>query len=75
MICKKMAMKHGKVQKYDLEVVEKYDGKEGIFKAQQVPIDIASCTPLGSTSLEREISCKVIFCFCFTIASGTSFEP
>ena len=27
-------MKYGKVRKYDLEVVEKYDGKEGIFKAQ-----------------------------------------
>ena len=29
-----MAMKYGKVQKYDLEVVEKYDRKVGIFKAQ-----------------------------------------
>ena len=28
-------MKHGKVRKYGLEVVEKYDGKVGIFKAQQ----------------------------------------
>ena len=36
MICRKMAMKHGKVQKYDLEVVVKYDGKAGIFKAQQL---------------------------------------
>ena len=35
MICRKMAMKHGKVRKYDLEVVAKYDGKAGIFKAQQ----------------------------------------
>jgi hypothetical protein len=35
MICRKMAMKCGKVRKYDLEVVKKYDGNEGIFKAQQ----------------------------------------
>ena len=28
-------MKYGKVRKYDLEVVTKYDGKVGIFKAQQ----------------------------------------
>ena len=31
-------MKHGKVRKYDLEVVEKYDGKAGIFKAQHTPM-------------------------------------
>ena len=35
MVCGKMAMKYGKVRKYDLEVVEKYDRKGGIFKAQQ----------------------------------------
>ena len=34
MVCGKMAMKYGKVWKYDLEVVEKYDRKAGIFKAQ-----------------------------------------
>ena len=34
MICRKMAMKHGKVRKYGLEVVEKYDRKVSIFKAQ-----------------------------------------
>ena len=39
MICGKMAMKHGQVRKYDLEVVAKYDGKEGIFKAQQCHSD------------------------------------
>ena len=31
-------MKHGKVRKYDLEVVAKYDGKAGIFKAQHTPM-------------------------------------
>ena len=31
-------MKHGKVRKYDLEVVEKYDGKEDILKAQHTPM-------------------------------------
>ena len=35
MICEKMTMKYGKVWKYDLEVVAKYDGMVGIFKAQQ----------------------------------------
>ena len=40
MICGKMTMKYGKVWKYDLEVVEKYDGKEGIFKAQQISTSI-----------------------------------
>ena len=29
-----MAVKHGKVRKYDLEVVEKYEGKESIFKTE-----------------------------------------
>jgi hypothetical protein len=38
MVCRKMTMKHGKVRKYDLEMVEKYDGKEGIFKAQHSPM-------------------------------------
>ena len=38
MILGKMTMKYGKVQKYDLEVVEKYDRKVGIFKAQHSPM-------------------------------------
>ena len=38
MFYRKMAMKHGKVRKYDLEVVEKYDRKVGIFKAQHTPM-------------------------------------
>ena len=33
-VSRKMAMKYGKVRKYDLEVVEKHDKKAGIFKAQ-----------------------------------------
>ena len=40
MICGKMTMKHGKVRKYDLEVVEKYDGKVGIFKAWRTPMPV-----------------------------------
>ena len=31
-------MKHGKVRKYDLQVVANYDGNEGIFKAQHSPM-------------------------------------
>ena len=45
MICGKMTMKYGKVRKYDLEVVAKYDGKEGIFKAQHLLEDILPNLP------------------------------
>jgi hypothetical protein len=55
MICRKMAMKHGKVWKYDLEVVVKYDGKAGIFKAQQ------SSFLTGIQVVPSAPVCKIIF--------------